>query len=173
MEFKKEGIIHKAFKRFELSDGTVIGVFQGNRGMNPDLDIRICYRDKHTKGLKRTPKHIHWVIDLLVKKEHNKELTLEFVKYLRGIYDRVQPFRDKEDQQKCELKETTKEKIKKFIPLDVYGEYSVEFIGHLIELMIKMEKNHEKPFVFKDLLDAILNEREIFVVVSKATQKNG
>lgn len=170
MEFKSKGVKHKAFKEFKLSDGTILGVFQGDRGMVPDYDIRICYKDKYTKGSKRTPKHIHWVIDLLVKKEHDKKLTLEFVKYLRGMYDKVEPFKDKTEQQKCELKETTKEKLKRFEPLNEHGEYTVEFIGHLIELMIKMEKNHEKPFVFKELLDAIINEKEIFVVVSKATQ---
>ena len=86
------------------------------------------------------------------------------------MYDRVQPFKNKAEQQKCELKETTKEKLKMFEPLNQYGEYTVEFIGHLIELMIIMEKNHEQPFVFKELLDAIIANKEIFVVVSKATQ---
>lgn len=54
-----------------------------------------------------------------------------------------------------------------------YGEYSVEFISHLIELMIKMEKNTppERPArVFKELIDAMIQEKEIFVIVSKATQ---
>jgi len=71
------------------------------------------------------------------------------------------------------LKETTREKLKEFEELDKYGEYSIEFIGHLIELMIKMEKNMppEKPArVFKELIDSMLKEKEIFAVVSKATQ---
>ncbi|MEW6617690.1 MAG: hypothetical protein AB1333_04740 [Patescibacteria group bacterium] len=170
MEFKSKCKTHKAFKEFTLSDGTIIGVFQGDRGMEKQVDIRICYKDKFTKSKKRTPKHIHWVIDLLIKKEHDKELTLRFVKYLRDMYNRVKPFQNKAEQQRCELKETTKEKLKEFEPLNQYGEYTVEFIGHLIELMIIMEKNHRQPFVFKDLLDAIINGKEIFVIVSKATQ---
>ena len=39
--------------------------------------------------------------------------------------------------------------------------------------MIKMEKNTppEKPArVFRELMDALIREKEIFVVVSKATQ---
>jgi len=164
----KKGTKAYSFKEFQLPEGVVIGVFQGKRGMNKDLDIIIKYQEAGKRV--RTPKHIHWVIDLLVKKEHKKSLTLEFVKYLRDRYDHVEPFKDKADQQKCELKETTKNKLKNFEPLNNYGEYSVEFIGHLIELMIKMEKNHEHPFVFKELLDAIIQEKEIFVVVSKATQ---
>ena len=160
-----------AIKEIPLSDGTIIGVFEGDRGHIKDHDIIIKY--KETNKQLRTPKHIHWVIDLLIKKEHNKKLTLEFMKYLRDMYERVQGFCSKEDRAKCILNETTKEKLKPFEELNKYGEYKVEFIGHLIELMIKMEKNTspDKPaHVFKELMDAMIQEKEIFVVVSKATQ---
>jgi hypothetical protein len=160
-----------AVKEITLADGTIIGVFEGDRGYNKDHDILIRYQEN--KKRIRTPKHIHWVIDLLIKKEHNKELTLEFMKYLRKMYDKVDPFCSKEDRQKCELKQTAKDKLKPFEELNKYGEYKVDFIGHLIELMIKMEKNTppEKPArVFKELIDSLIQEKEIFVVVSKATQ---
>jgi len=161
----------ESIKEIKLNDGTIIGIFEGNRGANPDHDILIKY---HEKGKRiRTPKHIHWIIDLLIKKEHNKDLTLKFIKYLRNMYDRVEAFKDKEDRKKCEIKETTDEKLKPFEELNNYGEYKIEFIGHLIELMIKMEKNTlpEKPAkVFRELIDAMIDEKEIFVIVSKATQ---
>jgi len=166
-----KGTKGKSFKEIKMSDGTVIGVFEGSRGANPDHDILIKYQEKGKRV--RTPKHIHWVIDLLIKKEHNKELTLKFMKYLRTMYDQVDAFKSKEDRQRCELKETTPEKLKEFDELNQYGEYTVEFIGHLIELMIKMEKNTppDKPArVFKELIDAMIQEKEIFVIVSKATQ---
>ena len=171
MKFKRKGVIHNSVKEINLSDGTIIGVFEGNRGHNPDHDILIKYQEKDKRL--RTPKHIHWVIDLLVKKEHNRELTLEFMKYLRNMYERVEGFKSKEDRAKCFLKETTPEKLKPFEELNIYGEYKVDFIGHLIELMIKMEKNTppEKPArVFKELMESMINEKEIFVIVSKATQ---
>ena len=160
-----------AVKEIRLGDGTVIGVFEGNRGYIKDHDILIKYQERGKRI--RTPKHIHWVIDLLIKKEHNKELTLEFMKYLRDMYDKVGAFTSKEDRTRCELKETTDEKLERFKELNNYGEYKIDFIGHLIELMIKMEKNTspEKPArVFRELMDAMIDEKEIFVVVSKATQ---
>ncbi len=161
-----------SFKEITLSDGTIIGIFQGSRGENPDLDIIIKYKESGKRV--RTPKHIHWVIDVLIKKEHNKELTLEFVKYLRDMWGRVEPFKTKREQQRCELKETTHEKLKSFDELNKYGEYSVEFTGHLIELMMRMEKTGmDRAYVFKDLMEAIINEKEIFVIVSKATQVRG
>lgn len=171
MRFKREGIEHQSIKEIKLQDGTIIGVFEGNRGANPDHDILIKYQEEGKRL--RTPKHIHWVIDLLIKKEHNKELTLDFMKYLRTMYDRVDAFKSKKDRKKCEIKETTDEKLKPFEELNDYGEYKVDFIGHLIELMIKMEKNTppEKPArVFKELMDAMIAEKEIFTIVSKATQ---
>lgn len=95
------------------------------------------------------------------------------MKYLRDMYDRVNAFTSKENRAQCALTETANEKLKPFEELNQYGEYKVDFIGHLIELMIKMEKNTppEKPArVFKELIDALIQEKEIFAVVSKATQ---
>jgi len=166
-----KGTKANSFKEIKMSDGTVLGVFEGSRGANPDHDILLKYQEKGKRV--RTPKHIHWVIDLLIKKEHNKDLTLRFMNYLRGMYERVEPFKSKEDRQRCELTETTEERLKEFDELNEYGEYRVDFIGHLIELMIKMEKNTppEKPArVFKELMDAMIQEKEIFAIVSKATQ---
>ena len=171
MKFKRDGKEHIAIKKICLNDDTVIGVFEGSRGANPDHDILIKYQE-NGKRL-RTPKHIHWVIDLLIKKEHNRGLTLEFMKYLRSMYNKVEPFNSKEDRKKCTLSQTTHEKLKPFQELNKFGEYKVDFIGNLIELMIKMEKNTppEKPArVFKELMDAMIAEKDIFVIVSKATQ---
>lgn len=171
MKFKKEGKEHIAIKEIKLEDGTIIGVFAGNRGHIPEHDILIKYQEPGKRL--RTPKHIHWVIDLLIKKEKNPELTIKFMKYLREMYERVEAFKSKEDRIKCELKETTPEKLRPFQELNKYGEYKVDFIARLIELMIKMEKNTppEKPaHVFKELMDAMIQGKEIFVIVSRATQ---
>lgn len=158
----------KSFKEYHLTNGTIIGIFQGNRGENPDLDIVIKYQEKN--GRVRTPQHIHWVIDILIKKQYNRKLTLEFVEYLRDMWERVEPFRNKGEQQKCELTQTTNEKLKKFELLNDYSEYPVEFIGHLIELMMRMEKTGlKRAFMFKDLLDSIIKEKDIFYIVAKAT----
>ena len=171
MKFKREGVEHASIKEIFLSDGTVLGIFEGSRGHIPEHDILIKYQEKGKRL--RTPKHIHWVIDLLIKKEHDRKLALEFMKYLRDMYDKVEAFKSKADREKCVLKETTPEKLKRFEPLNKYGEYKVDFIGHLIELMIKMEKNtppNKPAIVFRELMDAMLEEKEIFVIVSRATQ---
>lgn len=157
-----------SFKEFNLKNGTIIGVFQGSYGNNPDLDIIIKYQEKGKRV--RTPKHIHWAIDLLIKREHKPQLVKAFVNYLIAMWDKIEPFSTKADQQKCELRFTNPENLEPYEELDNYGEYSVEFIGHIIELMMLEEKtgNH-KAFMFKGVLEAIRNDKEIFEIVSRAT----
>src|SRR3989338_8159439 len=124
----------QAFKEFHLQDGAIIGVFQGSKGKNPELDIVVKYKDKFTKRVVRTPKHIHWVIDLLIKKEHDRDLTLEFINYLFSMYERVDAFKSKQERENFEFQETRHQKLKPFQELNKYGEYKIDFIGHLIEL---------------------------------------
>lgn len=160
----------KAFKEFRLKRGEIIGVFQGSRGSKPDLDIVVKYMDEFTKHVPRTPKHIHWVIDILIKKEHNEKLTLEFVKYLLDMYDEIKPFDNKEQQQNCEIRFTNSKNLKKFEELNNYGQYSVEFIGNIIELFSIEEKTGLKDaFMFKEVLKAIYEKKDIFSIVSAAT----
>ena len=172
MEWKpkgKEKLV--AFKEFHLKGGEDIGVFQGSFGKKPELDIIVKFKDKYTRSVPRTPKHIHWAIDILLKKEHNRELTLEFVKYLLDMYEKVAPFRTKEEQQKCELKFTKTENLRKFEELNKYGQYSVEFIGHIIELLSIEEKTgYEGAFMFKRVLAALYESDDIFSIVAAATQ---
>ena len=106
MRFKPKGEPHKdSIKEIKMPDGTIIGIFAGSRGHIADHDILIKYQEEGKRV--RTPKHIHWVIDILIKKEHNKDLTMKFLKYLREMYDEVKGFQNKEDRNKCELTETT------------------------------------------------------------------
>jgi len=168
MEFvDKKRKRHFSFKEIELKDFRKIGVFQGSRGENPDLDIIVKYQEKNKRV--RTPRHLHWAIDLLIKKEHDKELTKKFVKYLLDMWGNVEPFKNKEEQQTCELKFTTSEKIAQFEELDKYGEYPVEFIGHVLELIMIQEKTGcLKAHMFKGVLEAIYNDMDIFSIVSQA-----
>jgi len=157
----------RAFKEFRLPRGVVVGVFQGSRGAKKHLDIIVKYQEPEKNV--RTPQHLHWTIDLLIKKEHEPKLTIEFVKYLRAMWDNVQPFENKQEQQACRLSQSTPEKLAKFDKLNRYGDYSVEFIATVLELIMTQEKTgNAQAFMFKDLLDAIIDGKDIFCVVSSA-----
>jgi hypothetical protein len=168
MEYKRNWLIHAPIRVITLNNGVSIGVYQGDRWEKPELDILVKYKDNKGSRL-RTPKHIHWVIDLLIKKEHNRLLTLEFLHYLRDLYLRIERFENKQQQENVAIVFASEGQLKKFEELDLYGEYSIYFIWTLIELFIRMEKNHPNPFIFKDLVDALIEEKDIFSIVSKAT----
>jgi len=157
----------KPFRDFLLKNGTVIKVFQGSRGEKPDLDIIVKYQEKGKRD--RTPQHTHWAIDLLIKKEHEPELTKKFISFLLNMWNLVRPFSSKEEQQKCELKFSSYDKLGEFSLLDKYGEYSVEFIAKIMELIMIQEKTgNKKAFMFKKVLESIRDDKDIFSIVSSA-----
>ena len=63
----------KAIIEFELQRYTVF-VFKGS--ISP-FDILVQYKTDDGKRL-RTPKHIHWVVDILIKLERKNKLTRKF-----------------------------------------------------------------------------------------------
>lgn len=160
-------------KEFKLNDkrNAIVWVYQGSRGDQRNLDIKVKYWDNLSKTKSgRTPKHIDWVIDILLKKEHNRELTLAFVKYLLDTYDRIEPFNTKDEQQKCELKYTRTDELKKFEPLNQYGQFSVEFLGCVMELLSIEEKTGStKAHMFRDVINALLTSNDIFAITNTAT----
>lgn len=63
----------KAIIEFVFTD-YIIFVFQGNLSQ---FDIVIKYK-KDGKRI-RTPKHIHWVVDILMKMQGNEEVTKKYL----------------------------------------------------------------------------------------------
>ena len=159
-----------SFREFVTNDGATIAVFQGSKGKRPELDIVVKYRDRFTKTSRpRTPKHIHWVIDLLLKSEHNRKLMLAFVAYLLKTHDEVEPFRSLEDQRRCQLNFSRPEMLGSFAELDQYGQYSVQFTATVMELLAIEEKTgFDGAFVFRGVLQALADEKDIFALVSAA-----
>lgn len=162
-----------SLREFDLDGGdTIIAVFQGNRGAHPDRDIIVKYRQRG-EGRMRTPLHLHWAVDLLLKKQHREALTKEFVALLIALYDDLQPFASLEDRADRLERQignaVNRERLEPFQPLDAFGEYSVEFTGYIIELMGLCEKTGApNAFMFRRVLSAIQDDWDIFSVVSIA-----
>ena len=76
----KNGPRVESLNQFELTDGTIVAIFQGFRGENPELDFIVKYKEP-TKRL-RTPSHTHWIVDLIVKGEVYRKDTLRLVEEL-------------------------------------------------------------------------------------------
>jgi hypothetical protein len=163
-----KSLMIKSYYEIKLSNGTLIGVFQGSKGkVNPQLDIIIKYQEKNKDV--RTPSHTHWTIDLLIKKSHDKDLTKEFIKFLLNMWDKTEPIRSKKEQMKPNIRFAVPENLSKFEELNGYGEYTVEFIATVIELLMTEEKTGlGKAFMFRGVLEAIYQDKDIFSVVSAA-----
>ena len=84
-----------------MTDGTMVAIYQGFRGENPDLDFIVKYREPGKRL--RTPSHTHWIVDLVVKGEVKKELTLSFVNALIIVYDNIEPFTTQEERNTYDL----------------------------------------------------------------------
>ena len=52
----KNGPRVESLKQFELDDGTIVAMFQGFRGENPDLDFIVKYKEPEKK-IKNTLTH--------------------------------------------------------------------------------------------------------------------
>jgi len=114
----------------------------------------------------RTPKHIHLIIDLFLKKAFNRELTLSLVENFLDILSKLYPAQEYPPT----FQYFSKEKFERFNKLNGYGEYSVEFIAAIFELIMIQEKtNYPNGKMNKNLFLAFLNEKDIHSIVSTAT----
>ena len=53
-----------------------------------------------------------------------------------------------------------------------HGEYSIKFLILLAKLLMIQEKtNCSKAYMFKDVLEGIKNQSDIFSIISKATHR--
>lgn len=68
----------------ELQDDLKLFVYPGTLGVN---DIWLKYRRGNSRV--RTPKHIHWAVDLLIKKFLNRALTNSLLEVFQQCWDNV------------------------------------------------------------------------------------
>ena len=135
----KQAIIEFVFTDY------IIYVFQGTLSQ---FDIVIKYKKDGTRI--RTPKHIHWVVDILMKMQGNEALAK---RYLRAI-------------QNCE----NDIYIEQYFALNAFGEYDVEFLYVLMELLAVQEKtNRADAYMFGKIIEELLEaDRDIFKIISTA-----
>ena len=147
--------------------GYIIYVFQGNLSQ---FDIVIKYK-KDGKRI-RTPKHIHWVVDILMKMQGNEELTKEYLLAIQNCWNTCVPLSNNDFDTLKDLIETGEKDIKigQFFDLNVFGEYDVEFLYVLMELLAVQEKtNRADAYMFGKIIEELLEtDRDIFKIISTA-----
>lgn len=142
-------------------NGIQIGVEPGSKSKN---DFKVKYR--LPGGRERTPKHIHLIIDILLKRQGNTELTNQLVKYLLGVLTQLRPITSYPPTFQLFQPGT----IARFNALNTFGEYKVEFLSAIFELiMIQEVTNYPSGTMNRRLFENILEGKDIFSLVSAAT----
>ena len=159
--------IRKGTQLIENGTKKAIIEFQGNLSQ---FDIVIKYK-KDGKRI-RTPKHIHWVVDILMKMQGNEELTKEYLLAIQNCWNTCVPLSNNDFDTLKDLIETGEKDIKigQFFDLNVFGEYDVEFLYVLMELLAVQEKtNRADAYMFGKIIEELLEtDRDIFKIISTA-----
>ena len=151
---------------YELENGTVVAIFQGSRGSYPELDFIVKYVDPGKRM--RTPSHTHWIVDLLVKAETHKGLVGMLCRRYIDLYDVMVPFNTVEERNNYELQHVSAT-CYMYRELDEHGYLNLEFISTILELFILCEKRSTDAFMFKSLLQLVVDfsegKRDFYQVV--------
>lgn len=173
MTFKRKGELNVPLSVIEVNNSFILAIYKGKKGI---ADILIKYRQKLKNGKWsniRTPKHIHWTVDILIKMFQEEHLTKYFLDELMRIWEtEIHPL-SKEERDKINLKELLnydKETLEQFKELSKYGEYNVKFLLLLAKLLMIQEKtNYPKGHLFQNLLKKLKEGEDIFSILQTAT----
>jgi len=164
---------HELLAEFPVNGSYIIGIYQGTIS---DFDILIKYRqlEKGKWSRIRTPKHIHWAVDILIKHYSDVTTTDRLLDFLLDLWNRTTPIRTEEERDRLLKNDILLEEVNteaaKYTALANHGEYSVKFLVLLAKLLMVQEKtNRNDAYMFRNLLEQLKEHNDIFRIVSTAT----
>lgn len=174
MSFKKGNNIEKPLSVIKINENYILAIYKGKKSKT---DILIRYRQK-LKNNKwsniRTPKHIHWTVDILMKLSNEPELTKKFLDALMSIWERLTPLNEK-SRYKLNLNDLFKYDrniLEEFEALSKYGEYNLKFLLLLAKLLMIQEKtNYPQGKIFQKLIEKLKKGDDLFSILQTATLK--
>lgn len=155
LSYKEKGkkVRHNPLKHYTMSDGTAVAMYQGFRGENPELDFILKYKEPNKRL--RTPSHTHWIVDLLVKADYNKDLVKEFINHVIEFYNNVTPFQTVEQRTGYSLSTYRNFGQRYILMLNHHGYYPMDTLCSFLELFSINEKQTTGAFMFKTLLEMV------------------
>jgi hypothetical protein len=164
-------------RTIQINDSYILGIYEGKLS---EFDLLLKYRQKDI-SLKsgwsriRTPKHIHWAVDAIIKMQHQKAETKKFIAFLIDMWDtQIIPIKNIEHRDEIidieKLKEEINKEADKYPKLAGKGEYSIKFLYLIAKLLMVQEKtNYSDAYMFKNLLKALKDNKDIYKIISNAT----
>ncbi len=148
---------------YTTASGVEILTYTGKKPQS-EYDFIVKYQEPGKRV--RTPKHIHLIIDLYMKLSGDKSLTMKLVDHIIDIIKKISPTKSYPP----ELQFFIPNSVAQFEELNQYGEYSVEFLLVVTELIMIQEKtNYPTGTMNLNLFKKFRNMEDIFSVVSAAT----
>lgn len=151
----------------------ILGIYKGTLS---DFDILLRYRQKEGERWSRirTPKHIHWAVDMLIKHYSEPQETDLLLDSLLKQWEKTVPLESEESQEYLlspeRLLADVNDEAMKYNKLTGKGEYSVKFLILIAKLLMVQEKtNRHDAYMFKNLLEKLKEHKNIFEIVSTAT----
>ncbi len=161
----------------QINDSYILGIYKGSLS---EFDLLLKYRQKDNSSTSgwsriRTPKHIHWAVDAIIKMQHQKSETKKFISFLIEMWDtKIVPIKTKKQRNEVidvnKLKIEINEESNKYLKLAGKGEYSIKFLYLIAKLLMVQEKtNYSDAYMFRNLLKALEENKDIYKIVSYAT----
>ena len=124
------------------SDGTIIGFFQGKRGLYPDLDFQIKVLLEGTEQRMFTPNHWDWAVDLLIKSHFYPQEVSNILDYYIDFYkNQCSPFNSQKERD-CHKLQTVVDIQSKYGHVQVERTLAIDAIATLLELFCFCEKRN-------------------------------
>jgi hypothetical protein len=144
---------------YTTQNNVQIHVEPGKKSQN---DFRV--RFLHPGKLMRTPTHVHPIVELYVKQAYDKQLTNQLVSWLLQVFQKVHPI----TAYPPTLQVFNPTQAVPFRSLDAVGEFSVEFLLIVSELIFIQEKtNYPTGSLTQKLYQDFLT-KDRFSVISQA-----
>lgn len=145
-----------AFSTYITPDNVVIGIFQGNRGGNPQLDFKVRVLFDGVDKRPILPPHTYWVVDLMLKCGEYANEVREIAHYYQDFYARCIPFRTQQERHNYAL-QTRDHITRTYAHIEHQNTLSLDYVAIIIELFCINEKQTAGAYMFRDLLQEIYN----------------
>lgn len=153
--------VHRDDLVYTTSEGVEIRCYPGKKQESP-YDFVVRYKEPGKR--ERTPAHIHLIVELYVKPAYEPELTLKLKEHLLEMLKNIKPIA-------CfppKLQFFQPQHIEPFKKLDEVGEFRVEFLLVVSELLAIQEKTNYPTGSLTESLYRDFAVRDRFSVIQKA-----
>jgi hypothetical protein len=141
-----------------------VGVYPGRKVESPH-DFIVKFREPNKR--ERTPAHVHLIVEMYVKHAHSPLLTLELKDHILMMLSQIKPINSFPPN----FQFFKPEHVEPFKELDKVGEFTVEFMLAVTELMAIQEKTNYPQGSLTESLYKDFGIKDRFSVIQKAVLK--